>query len=145
MKSFLVSFILIISFVSVAKWLLSEGEMRKITAFFCTLVLVFSLFFNKNGTKLPSFNLKSADYDIKNASFSQENEIIKVSSVPVISAILYDNGINYSKIELKTDKLLNGSIVISKVIVYAPSGDAEKIKEVILKNTVIKSVEVISD
>ncbi len=145
MKSFLVSFILIVAVISAAKWLLSDSEMKKITSFFCALVLIFSCFSHKNSQKLPVFNYKTADFQAEIASFSHENDLITASSTPVIAAILTENGINYSKIELKTDKLNDNSIVISKVIVYSTYSDKEKIKEVLLQNTTAGSVEVISD
>ena len=145
MKSFLVSFILIIAVTSAAKWLLNDAEMKNITAFFCSLVLIFSLFSFKNGEKLPVFNYKTADFEAEIASFSYENDLIKASSAPVIAAILTENGINYSKIEIKTNKTQENSIIISEVIVYSSIDNAEKIKEVLIKNTSVKNVEVISD
>lgn len=145
MKSFLLSFILIIAVISAAKWLLNDGEMKNITAFFCSLVLIFSLFSHKNGEKLPVFNYKTADFYTETASFPHENSLIEASSIPIIAAILTENGINYSKIELKTNKTQENGIIISKVIVYSSFNDTEKIKEVIINNTSAKSVEVISD
>ena len=145
MKNFLISFILIVAVVSAAKWLLNEGEMQKITAFFCSLVLIFSLFSSQNGSKIPVFNYKTADYQSQTTSFLHENDIICACSTPIVAAILKENGINYSKIELKTDKLSDNSIVINEVSVFSDYNDTEKIKDVLLKHTTAESVEVISD
>lgn len=138
MTAFLVSFCVFVVVISVSKWLISDGEMKSITNFFCALVFIITVIsrFPKAELSFPAVNTDTNDYSAK---------LCESAALPVIAAVLSEEDIAYEKIEVKADKTEDGSIIISKVTVFSKESDIKKTEELLCSKLNTQDVEVISD
>lgn len=81
------------------------------------ILSVLSAFVNLKDISLPDFG--SADYS------QNQTDIAEASARLVYEGALKNSGINFSKIEVCTDKNADGSIIITKVIIYSDANRAD--------------------
>ena len=139
MTSILVSFCVAAVLLSVSKWLLSDSEMKGITAFMVAIVFIATLFsfVSKKEFSLPTMS------DINETSC--QSELCEEVAATVIAALLDQEGIAYEKIETKANKQEDGGIIINKVTVYSKNCDISRITDTLYAKTQVEYVEVISD
>ena len=135
--SFIISFCVVSCIVGGLSIIFPDGRLSKSVKYVAVLSLIcaFSgIFFvnfkvSTSGASIPSYQAEN-DSDIYLAELIFENA-------------LKTNGISYEKIDFLTDKTYDGSIIISKVLVYSDCPE-ERIKEII-GNDAEYEVEVIDE
>lgn len=94
-----------------------EGAMSKSVKYVLSLVFLLIIISS------ASVTVKNADFDFsyETPDFSNAEDIKTAAAEYVYASVLKRAGINYKKITVCTDNLPDGSIVISKVIVFSNS------------------------
>lgn len=125
---------------AVFKWIFCDGEMKQMTRFVCiltvTLCIASSLIHKEISFSLPDSVLEDTEVD---------GDIYEAAALPVFEAVLMDEGVPFEKILIQADKTDDGSIMISKVTVYAKEELKQTIETAILSKTEALEVEVIGD
>lgn len=115
-------------------YLVCPEKQKNIVKFLFGIVFILSVissFASIKDITLPDFD--SADYS------RNETDIAETSARLVYEGALKNSGINFRKIEVCTDKNEDGSIFITKVIIYS---DANKTDILTALGTVAKTYEV---
>lgn len=86
----------------------------------------------------------SAEFDFQNEFSPDTVSLDKAAAEYVYGAALASAGIEFSKINVCTDKIDSGSIIISKVIIYSNSNEWE-IRKALGAAAEMKEVEIIND
>ena len=136
MKGVVLIFCLLSAFLGVADMLTPDGQTAKMVKFFCALTFLFVLL-----SAVPKIDL--SPIAVQSSADIQTENIYTAAAQPIIAALLKDSGIEYKKITVCTDKTDTDGISINEITVFIEQGDAQKIKELLLKTTTASSVEVV--
>lgn len=123
---------------AVFKWIFCDGEMKQMTKFVCVLSVTLCI--------ASSVSNKTVSYTLTDSLWQETKVDINIyqsAALPVFEAILKDEDIAFEKISIQADKTEDGSIMISKVKVYAKEELREKIQTAIFSKTEAAEVEVI--
>lgn len=117
-----------------------NGEISKTVKYLLSLVFIITVV---GATKIT---VKTADLDFTvSQSEDISSEQLQISAAEyVYSYALTENGINFREITVCTDKSEDGSIVISKVIIYSDC-EKEKIMQALGSNAEIREVEIVNE
>ena len=137
-SSFVLSFCTVCVFLGGIFCLCPKGSFEKpVKYIFCLVFLCYILSVTVGIKEIK------ADFPEYNASYTASAQTAEVCARQIFGKALKDNGIEFSKITVCTDKSENDSIIITKVIIYT-CASCETVKKII-PDTENYVVEVINE
>ncbi len=129
-NSFVVAVCVACIFTGILHTLCPEGEISKSVKYILSLIFIITVI------AAAGITLKKADFKINFSSESKaENpQLEALLTEQTFATALKNRKINFSQVTVCTDKLADGSIVISKVIIYSDCERSEILKALELES-----------